>query len=207
MGGGKFEGTEFSKRCCCIDFQKNLFEWLGTSRSNYFLCDVASLVMHYFRLQNGVAFTESRFFLENKESFLKELQLSEEELYKCSYTMFDISVNELQKCMKEYAKRTLELYDLSQIVLVELYMAEKFISPETMKPVLWWNNMTPTHLQNCVLREAFLILKDLWQGCNVIEWPGNVYGNANHKWGKYQMHFTDDYYEWLYSKLLKVFGE
>lgn len=204
--GGKFAGTEFSKRCCHIDFQKNLFEWLGTSRSDYFLCDVGSLVMHYFKFNNAMAFTESRFFLENKDLFLQELQISEEELKKYSYTIFDISVNELWECMREYAKKVLELYDLPQIVLVELYMAEKFVIPETMEPVLWWNNMTPTYLQNCVLREGFLILKNLWKGCNVIDWPGNVYGNVNHKWGKYQMHFTDDYYEWLYSRLLRIFG-
>lgn len=206
FGGGKFEGTEFSKRCCRMDFEKNLFEWLGTSKSDYFLCDVASLVMHYFIFKDTTAFTESRFFLENKELFLQELQISEEELYKYSYTMFDISVNELQECMKKYAKSVLKLYDASKIILVELYMAEKFIMPETGEPVLWWNNMTPTYLQNCVLNQAFLILKDLLKGCTVIEWPKEVYGNVNHKWGKYQMHFTDNYYEWLYSRLLKAFG-
>lgn len=197
------EGSNFIKKCLKLDFKKQIFDYLNEVSSEYLLVDISDLVMYYYMFENGVVFTESRGFLENKACILKALRLQEEDIKKYRKGIFDISVNDIKSIMTLYAREILSFYKPSQIILVELYMAEKYVNEEGM-PVCWWNSMLPTRSQNCILQIAYETLKQELAGCYTISFPKETYGDVNHKRGKYQRHYHDAYYEYLWNEMMKI---
>jgi len=197
-------GADFVNRCMYLDFKKLLFEYLSEVKSDYILLDVSNLVIYFYAFENGICFTESRGFLNNEKRILDLMGMSKEGLARYRRGIFDLSVNEIRYTMKVYAKKILSMYEVSQIILVELYMAEKYIDAESGVPVQWWHNMLPTHSQNAILQIAYETFKQELGNVHTISFPKETYGDVNHKWGKYQLHYQGAYYKYLWKELMKI---
>lgn len=200
----KMRGHNFSKRCMQLDFEKKVFDYLAEVNSDFILLDISSLVMYFYAWKNGVRFTDATIARDNKEVLLNALGITKENLEAHRRGIFDISVNDIRENMHLYAQKILEIYKPSQIIVVELYMAEKYIDPETGLPVQWWQSMLPTHSQNSILKIAYETLIYELGGVHMISFPEETYGKVDHRWGKYQLHYTDEYYMYLWNELLRI---
>lgn len=125
-------------------------------------------------------------YLKDKVSAYRELSINEysdEEIEK----YFRISVHEL-----------LKVFSIDRIILIETYYAYKMTDDNGI--ITEYENVQEITDTNNRLKRVYTIMKGILDGYAADEksyhliTEDNLMGYANHKWGPFPVHYTDDFY-------------
>lgn len=186
-----FEGkANFIKKCQILELNKQVFEYFDGGKSDYFIMDCAEArkSLLYFPQTEGY-FTESY-----KDLLLKYIKSG---IVPKDYNIIDIldlDKKELYGYLKEYCEKILTLYDRQHIILFEIKAVEfqtdgnrMDVSPAKHEVATAFNDR---------MKLCFDYVKEYLKGCHIIEFPDNVVGDINHKWGRALLRYVQEYYDY-----------
>lgn len=186
-----FEGKSgFVKRCQILELKKQVFDYLGGVSSDYLILDCAEA------RKNVLYFPDTEgWFTESHKDLLA--RFIEQGLLPERYEVIDVLEMErgaLYAYLREFCDRLLEQYDKNRMILFEIE-AVKFHSDGKQFQVFGGKNKIAEQF-NARMKLCFDYVKTYLEGCHIVEFPDNVIGDTNHKWGRALLHYVPEYYDY-----------
>lgn len=128
------------------------------------------------------------------EKYLKEKATDYREL-----SIDEYSDEEIRKYFKQSVSELMSIFSIDRVVLIETYYADKMIDDNGN--ISAYDNQKEIASANKRLRRVYTIMKQVLDGyveagkqyCLIA--PEKTIGYANHKWGPFPVHYTDEFYE------------
>ena len=189
---GNQEGTsDFFRRGALRDLTRGIFSFLEEHDAEYLILDVGLLSWDYLRLEDGTMLFNTNIALYRSMALCGAIPAIERE----SVPFDCMPVQEMKERLERYAGRLLTLYRPEQIILFEVKNA--FVEYDEKKgDVTFYPENKRSLRTNAWIDTAFHVMRQALGGCHVVRLPGNVIGDASHKWGSMPMHYTREYYDY-----------
>ena len=193
-----FEDTaNFLKKCVCNDINKTTKNLISSTTSDYFLMDLSEL---RFKLAK-INFCNGESTLVTHTKFLETINENIKKYPELNILNIEYDV----KLSDEYFSQTLEkyfdfikgLYKEDKIIVVENYLQYRHLSDTENKFFEYYKfNIDKA---NFMLKTYYKQLSKAMPNANFIKMPDNCIGTTSHLWGKDPLHFTDEYYFYLFQ--------
>ncbi len=181
---------KFYNKIIKIDLQKELFMYMFDVHSNYLLLDSGACRRKILKwIGEGKTKYQTIIFPDKASIMVNRGYLPSDTT---SIDIDEIDEVEFNRCMDLYVNNILKVYKQEEIILVEFYESLYYVNK--MKVGVFDYNTVKRENSN-ILR-GFNALKRRLPNSHVIEFPGGVIGNSNHKWGKLSLHYVDEYYDY-----------
>ena len=197
--GHEREKENFMERCVMRDYNRTVLDYYEP-KADYFMLDLVMLVHTSLckeLLSNGSEniFTYScallqlldnglrdHFFANSSFSYIRPLEALESVGY--------------EKVIDEFVRWLIDVkgYREDQIIMVESEMVYHYTDGNSLFELKYDYNK-----ENEKLRECYKYFKKKCPGCHSIKMPYNVYSDLYHYWGVSDLHYSIEYYQYLYS--------
>ena len=181
------------KRGIYLDCNNSIFEYIAEGISDWLLLDVAPVRIDIVKWTgHNVVLTYSgplKCTLDKLQSVIGEEQPE-------VLSSWKIPDNELYKNLDKVIDGILALYNPEQIILSEFYGVQQYIGN---KGELKCFNEAARNIvlnQNKIIKKTIDYYKRKLKGCHNISPPDNLLACEWHRWGLYQLHYHDFYYEY-----------
>lgn len=182
----------YYKRLFIKDYNKEILDYLFLKRSDYLILDIMNFRLRMLRNGEHII-TDYWFFEQNREQFNKDFYLDK---YK-RVSPYEINEKEQIAVLDKLADEILTRYTPNQIIFpmfrgVEQYLVNHNNAISDFKKASV-ENMRKYNSLIARLNEYFSIRL---KGCHIIEFPDYVLADQNHRFGLYELHYMDLYYEY-----------
>lgn len=182
-----YKGTYFSKRAMALDVNKEVFDYVFEKKSDYFMIDIADARAdmlekdgHYITVLNEVS--------ANKESLYKDYGL---DTYKTVHSS-EITDEQWNRSIDEICSRLSAHYPPDKIIINKFFGVEDYVEQDEIKRF-----PNPRFKKyNELLNKLYARLEANLKGCEIIEFPNYVTADRFHKFGRYELHYHNYYYEY-----------
>ena len=185
-------GSEFQRRCVCIDCKKDYLEILKPSPSDWLLMDVTNLRFDI------VCFDDTKCTLTYTDAVRANFEALKN-LFGSNYKIirpYYVSIEDLYECARKYCSAVMQIYRTEKIILNEGYFVKQYLATDGR--IHCYENFQDLYvILNYMLRLFFDFCREIMNGCKVIAMPSNNLGNEQHIWGKFPLHYHDLYYEYV----------
>lgn len=179
--------SNFWMRCSSLDITHNIFNYILSSESDYLGIDNGFGRLNYLQLEdNRIIVDNYRHFIDFliKEGVIPKIKKA------ISFDQF--SEKYIEEKIIGFIKFILTKYDYDKIILLEVIPALYYVMDNQI-----FNFNPKTYLSlSSRLSLCFKLLKKHLPFCHVIPTPSLVIGNFYHKWGLYNLHYTDEFYKY-----------
>lgn len=197
--------SNFQKKCIVDDYNKNVLSRFNTS-SDYFITDMtefASMDIGKQCFSNGVEhfFTFSKWFKKAYDTGLINEYVNNVE----RVNHLDIINDELiESTMENYVQWLYTHgYKQEQIILIENKRASYYTDGELL---FRFNGEKQRNVINCLLDKIYNCFKQKVPNCHVIKIPACILADTRHRWGLTDLHFCEEYYDYLYKSIDLIVG-
>ena len=189
--------TKFQKKCIIIDYNGTLKNNYS-AKADYFLLDLCVLSYNLVKAEypDGTVhfFTGTgwfnRAYKNGLETFFVEDGANLQHIDRIDYLTDEI-IKEVLKNEIEYIKSL--GYREDQIILIEVKRSYSYMEDNH----LHFFAEGDRKLMNERLDYAYTTFKKIVPGCHVIPTPVTAYCDSEHKWGLYDLHYCNEYYQYL----------
>ena len=192
--------SPFYQRCLSIDIRKDL-DYVLNAKSDYLLLDFIALRFNVLRdLLNEEVFLTDLDWIEKSCGYLK--YLTKAGYISSQFDSLDIlSLPDafFESAMDRLLKKILSRYDEEQIILVDLQCVEWCIDKD--KRFCYLGDVTRARVKTQRIRRGFEYFEKRLPRCHIIFFPQDVVSYDGHKWGKLNLHYVDEYYEYGYRSV------
>lgn len=201
-GGRRLESSDFSKfrnepgfnylsRISALDNNNEIFEHIGSVKSDYLLLDIVDIRLPVARYSFDSYLTFTNFIRGNQPAF--------EQLVgnKISLIDFDsVTYKQWEDCVKWYLDKVLKIYRPDQIIFNELLMVDNLLDINEQFVFFDRGRVCLNGRINVVLRKLYSFCRRYVPGALFMPFPRCVYAVWNHIWGPYPLHFANEYYQY-----------
>lgn len=191
------------------EMSKTAFSLVADSHADYVLIDLIEERFDFveFEVEGEVYRCVNSGHFENYyEKYLKDKAKN----YR-TFSIDEYSDKEVRDNFTESISRLLEYYDISQVILLETYYAKKMIDDEGN--ITEYENQSEIEKSNERLKRVYRIMREVLESFaindrsyHLIEAGQEVLGYANHKWGPFPVHYTDEFYEEMGREISCIVG-
>lgn len=193
------ERSNFAKRNIMHDFNKSVKETIASSLSDYLIVDLCEL---RFKMVKAIT-TDGYEFLLTQTSHITEIIANRDkvpDLEGISFSEgFELDEKSVFDYLKSYAVFLTQNYDSSKIILIENLPVSIHLNDE--KKCMHSLNEVSVFLTAQKLSAYYNYFESLIPDMNVVKGFDWIVGDANHLWGLDSLHFTDEYYNYLYRAI------
>lgn len=190
--------SKYRFKCSCIDVTSSAVEYLSQQKSDYLILDNGFARFSYLLLSNNRLITN---FNRNFISFLADNKYISPPSKFLQFS--DISKTDIEKRVYEFCKLILNIYNPKQIILIEVKPALFYIDNNNIYTYNYTYDVSFNYIQR--YKYCFELLKKYIKKCLVIKAPNILFGNKNHVWGEYYLHYINEVYDIYYFKQLDYF--
>ena len=203
LNANQFEGistvSNFVKRCIIYDYNKQASECY-TKPADYFITDLVEFVRH--GLGKEKISDEQSYYFTCSDAFFKAYMGGLSKYFDHSIEIvspFKIWNDEvILQCVQEYTKWLTDRlgYSESQIILIRNKMVNQYSDGRYL---YYFDEQEYIWKMNQLLDKLYDTFEHFLPNCHIIDFPDGVYGDFFHKWGVFPLHFSADYYDYLYT--------
>lgn len=181
--------SNFNKRNLLLDINKKAFDFVREEQADWLLIDMACCRydLYYFREQD--AYTSKTGVLD--EIYSSDV-LAEHELIDTDTIADDI----LYALLDRYIEKLKETQSPDKMVLFEIKAGDMMLNKDGKISNF---DIERAKRYNRRMDKAFRYVRGRLDGCHVIEFPDEVLLDEGHIWGKANLHYTKDYYQYAYE--------
>lgn len=200
------EGKAFLKRMVLTDFRKDMFRSFSENRSDYLIID---LVDERFDLLSF--YGEEKRVITYSSNFAYSDILNSHSVYsRLGYTIIDtadFSDGLVRKAVNEYARRILEIYPSSRIIIHKAFLSGNYLGLDnkhhsfpdaSLKDYSKINNKLST-MYGYLIEALGVDEQNVISVPDARAWEGN-------KWGLAPFHYTEDYYAQVCDRIVEITG-
>ena len=198
--------TKFGKRCCALDINKKVFDFLSLIKSDWLIIDLGTLHKSLYRLNSSkkTTFITKTKALEENPEFLKNQNFDILEEIPFSAKNFHL----YQQYIPIFAQKLKQIISEEHIIIIEVKFS-KYILDITLKnkPALMENKFSAEGIDlryendvllNEMLTELYNNLKSQLPKAHFIPLPTeNIPTNPRHCWGFNPMHYVFEAYQYF----------
>ncbi|MCM1167897.1 MAG: DUF6270 domain-containing protein, partial [Ruminococcus sp.] len=192
----KYELPGFHKNCLKRDFNKETLDYIFAKKTDYLIIDTLNSRLNLLEKDgHTVAFT-NRLFVDpvNREKLMHDFGLED---YKLKSAYDDIGDDEWTACYERLFAEILKYYTKNQIILLEFYGIEKYLIKDKTRIEIFPSSLIDDAKRyNSLAKKLNEMIKTVFAGIHVVEFPENVLSIEGHRWGTYPLHYMDEYYEY-----------
>ena len=185
--------TNFDKRNIDLDLSKNWFNYINED-VDYLLVDAGTC------RQKLVSYGEGRvatcIFDKPLKNF-EEIDVLPQR--QSEFFLEDMGESERDQVLKKYVECLKKIVPEERIIVTELHCVYFYIDRENQTIKQFDKKYTDKANKN--IDEGYRLFKKYLPNAHYIPFPANVVADQNHKWGKCQLHFVDEYYKYLYDAI------
>lgn len=196
----KYESSDFSsyiynyrKRCIFLDFTRDSVNYIKSKKTDWLIIDCALLRRNLYQIgeKKLTCLLEAEDFFEfiSKNKIIPKIT--------GKLCIDDMSDEELKRRLQFYVDEILSIYPVEKIVLVENKNAD--LSYDGDKEIDIFLDRKDILLENQRMLRCFNILKDMLKGCHIIPVPDNLMADSKHRLGKAPVHYTQEYYDYIFK--------
>lgn len=186
----------FAKRNILYDFNKTVKEDISASRSDYLIVDLCELRFQMVKgtMPDGYEFLLTRTshiaeVLENREKIL--------ELQGVVFTeSFEMELQSIFEYLRLYADFLKQHYKEAKIILIKNLPTAVHLN-DKIKSMYSLNDVS-VFLVAKKLKACYEYFESLFTNIHVIDGLEDITGDTQHLWGIDSLHFTDEYYHYLF---------
>lgn len=197
---------DFDIRNASIDIEKRTINILKEKKSQYIVLDFACLKygMVFFdkEFKKGLTKLHYDYFSHELTQYfgrlVQEFNIDEVD---------ELDEKVLYNLLDGFMQSILEIYNQNEIVFVELYAVDKYIKSgkideeEIVNSSYWIMNKKDVGKLNSLYKKAFTYLHTNYPACHVIPFLYDMLGDVGHTWGKGDLHYINEYYEYAYEAM------
>ncbi len=199
--------SNFFKRTFTLELKRNIYDFLFETNSDYLLLDT---VQYKYDLINIIKDGKSCKITEGMEWYCDVIDKLKAKSYididEYSVIRSDEElISMLDEAIPKYVEKVLQHYPKDKVILFEILPSDYYYSAKEEKI----KSFTQDSTDQCVKRigHCFNKLRNLFNGCHVIEFPDNVIADEEHEWGLSRFHFTVELYDYLYKAVNLIICE
>lgn len=184
----------FTKRCICLDANKNAIDYLVGTNADWLLFDVAELrrVVYFWR-NAGIMLT--------KNSKLTRM-LSVVELYTngeipSEIIPWELSEKELSVAVEMLCDEIFKYFSPQNIILNEFYNVDVYLNSDGELCSFSEDEKALGTAQNKILKVANEVVKSKFKDCHIITMPFNNFADVKQRWGLSTLHYNALYYDYV----------
>jgi len=185
-------GSPWQRRIFLSDVKKNIFERIGSEkRSSYLILDFTDFAKNLYRLTSGegVYLIQTDPSKNNFDVFGKYVR--------DVISPWNLPNDYIHSCLEKYVSDILKIYDAEKIILCKVYHVKSYVSSQGMIE----DFVSCVDCQNEFLERCYEYIENEFSKrearIHTVQMPMGVLGCQDHKWGKYTLHFCNEYYEYL----------
>lgn len=177
-------------RTLCLDANKRVFDYMRQRKSEWLVLDLESVRKPIVTFQASNLSVSKGGAYSSLWRTLFQI-LGEERKTKSGRHFSD---EEWRACIESFISEVLKIYRPEQIIFVECYGAQDYITKDG--EIKSWSDFNLQRELYQLQSKVNQIAKELLVGCHVIRMPDYVMADAKHKWGLHPSHYVDLYYEY-----------
>ena len=189
-------GSPWQRRIFLSDVTKDMFKKIGSGkRNNYLIMDFSDFSKSLYQLAS-----EEPSYLIKTDPSRNNLEVFERFVERTIDPQI-LSRKYVKACLDRYVDDILKIYDANKIIICEVYHVKNYVSQDkTIKQFI-----SPTQRLNSFAEECYEYVIDAISkradGLHLIKMPKGVLGDEAHKWGKYTLHYCNEFYEYLFASI------
>lgn len=194
----------FSKRNFALDFTGKSLDYLNEEQSDYLILDMGCCRYDCYKFSNGSVLTKMHNDQKMQIEYLKQL-MNTFSIDEC-YSIIDndtILMQMMDECIPVYLDKLKKMYPIDKIILVETRIAESRISKDGKLEESPYIQLLQGWKKR--IEYAYELAKVNLKGCHVLEFPGGVPGDEQHKWGPGGLHYIKEYYDYAFRCMQIIF--
>lgn len=184
----------FTKRCICLDANKNAIDYLVADKGTWLLFDIAEIRRTvYFWPEADIVLTKNSKLCQMLD-VLAGFTNGEipSEIYPSK-----LSDEELTAAVEKLCDKFLEHFPPQNIILNEFYNVDTYLNANNELQEFSETEKGCSRLQNKVLKLANEVCKRKFKGCHIITMPANNFADEKQRWGLSSLHYTALYYDYV----------
>ncbi|MCD8373006.1 MAG: DUF6270 domain-containing protein [Clostridia bacterium] len=192
--------SNFGKRNITLDLEKTTIQYVSESHSKWLLIDAVCLRKVILKYQAGnisLATSGIKPFQPLLDLLSKEGYLS---TYKDIVQPQNMQDKEFYGLLDKFVEKLKEIYPQDKVILFNV-RATKYCAMRDGTI----NNFTFIEYYNAVYKGYDYLLSKL-PYIHIIDYPVNILSDENHKWGRADLHYVREYYDYAYAALEKICG-
>lgn len=198
----KLDSSNFVKRNLSFNFNRNLKNYLKENPSDFLIIDLCEM---RFELAEAIVNNTEKVILTRTKHMnqiidnislvpkIKSLQI--EKTYRLDF-------EESKPILEEYSTFLKSIYNENQIILIRNIPTHIHIDDKN-NHFSYFNNLSINKTKS-YLNDCYDYLQKLMPNMFVINPPKKLIGDRNHLWGLDSLHFTDDYYNYIYTAIDEI---
>ena len=194
--------SSFQMRAVECDLWKDAFQVLKASRSDYLLLDMIDERFPLFPLFGSYATASNEFYESAPKQYRSveklEKHLKDGELYfgeQCA-----------ENAVKEFCARLGEIYRPEQIILHYATMVDQYRTKSGQIKSFPFYQLNANHRLNAVVETIYSRIQSYLPGVHVIREVDGMVADEGHKWGLAPMHYEQEYYVRVLTRLYEIAG-
>lgn len=189
--------TNFDKRNIELDLSKKWLSYINED-VDYLLVDAGTCRLKL------VSYGEERIATSIFDKTLKKLEYMDVLPERQSeFFLTDMAEIERKKIFKKFIGYLKSIIPEEKIIVTELRCVYFYIDKE-LRTINQFDKKY-SHAANININEGYRLFKKYLPNAHYIPFPANVVADKNHRWGKCQLHYVDEYYKYLYDAINIVF--
>ena len=205
--------TNYSKRICYYNSQKNILDFLLSKKADFFIVDLNDC-------RKGIIIdkTYDSFACITNNSFMKpfkgymDIMFPESKGYEVQYPL-DIKIDDFYNAINFVSQRILEKYNPSQIILMRHYPVYEYADRNNNSGIHEFlgrdasNNENGPKVFDLVKQLENYFLSIIGSDCHIINFPDNVLADPNHVFGRHSLHYHAECIDYYRECLSAIFDE
>lgn len=197
--------SNYEKRICYYNFNKGFFDYLFKNKAEYLIIDSNDnrkrlIIDTQEEIDGEYSVATDNSYMKGFDGLMEKV-FTNNSMYEIK-NAYDIDVEKYIKSATIICDKILENYKPNQIIYVVHKPVENWYDDEGIHTFTWFDPALNKKTTALVEKIEKFVLEKL-SGLNVIEFPDNVIGIANHPLGNCPLHYHNMYYEYL-NKAIKI---
>ena len=198
----KLESSNFVKRNLSFNFNRNLKKYLKENPSDFLIIDLCEM---RFEIAEAIVNDTEKVIL-TKTKYINQIiddislvpkikNLKIEKTYRLTF-------EESKPILEKYSAFLKSIYKENQIILIRNVPTHIHIDDKN-NYFSYFNNLSINKTKS-YLNDCYDYLQKLMPNMFVINPPKKLIGDRNHLWGLDSLHFTNEYYNYLYASIDEI---
>lgn len=185
-------GEGWLKKIFLLDIRRQTFDYLRERKSDYIIIDLGEIRSELYCIK---ADNDAMTFINGKRKEKIDALVDDGYISKV-YKIANMELwteNQINSMLDIYMKRILEIYPREKIILFECLGCQYFYSDSSKQVRPFSNSVTQ---MNKRVKYAFDYCCRYIPKENIVRMPDYVLSSSEHDWGKFFLHYTNEYYEY-----------
>lgn len=192
--------SPFQKRMLLMDLHKNTFEKLKADDSEYLLIDLIDERFSLIKCNESFC-TASNEFINGISKFFEPIKLLNKNIKNGNLFVGQLPVDNL---VDEFCSRISDIYKSEHIILHKAKMVDYYMTLDGNIEKFTGGYLKNNKYLNKILDYMYSRIEKNLPGINVIDEMEGTVASEKHKWGLAPMHYEEDYYYRVLTKILKI---